>query len=863
MNPALALRACSALALPAATKTPPPPATIGGMTTAQAQTWWAFQPLTSPPSSHPSADLAALLGPASPAAEPRVLLRRLTYDLTGLPPSPAELAEFLADTSPQAYAKLVDRLLASPAYGEKWGRFWLDVVRYADTAGENTDRPLPHAWRYRNWVIDAFNRDLPYDAFVRQQLAGDLLAPLGPPEDAPGNIIATGFLALARRFGHDIDKDIHLTFEDAIDTTGKSFLGLSLGCARCHDHKYDPITARDYYALYGILQSSRFPFTGCEPKPQPKDLVPIPSPASQRATASWEQTLISLQAREQAAEAALLANATAFPASPSLLLAEGALTPGTSQEWTLGTAATPTTLALHKGELLQLSILPQANYGADSTGVDWIIAESGGAQRQWQAARDFLAALAAGGPGTMPAATWQLFDLVPSPRLLTEFIPNAENTPGLMVWRGPEPCPSLCLNPSDQTLKFLTVSLPPRSLALHPGPNGGVALGWECPEDLTVTLHANFHEIDPGGDGIAWKIERRPSLRPALAAQPALLRQLAAARQARQAHAAQAPPTELAFALADAAPSNAALHKKGEPTDPGEEVPRRLPTIFGGTLIPPDAGSGRRQLADALTSGPARHLAARVIANRLWAGHFGVGIVATPNDFGSRGAPPTQPALLEFLAAQLIHANWSLKSLHRLILSTPRYQQQDFPRRRLTAEELRDTLLAVSGTLDPTPGGPHPFPPESSWTFTQHGPFKALYDNTQRSVYQMVQRTQRHPFLALFDGADPNASSPQRSQSTVPTQALYFLNDPFLHAQAQALATRLLAATDAPRARLDLATRLLYSRPPSPEEVALAPSFLTETAAALPQLSPPVRTLESWTAWLRVLLSSNEFLYVD
>ena len=178
---------------------------------------------------------------------------------------------------------MVDRLLASPHYGEQWGRHWLDLVRYADTAGENTDHPLPHAWKYRNWVIAAFKRDMPYDAFVQDQVAGDILAGEGPPASYRDHVVATGFLAIARRFGHDIDKDMYLTHEDVIDTMGKVFLGLTIGCARCHAHKYDPISAEDYYALYGILESTRFSFPGCEPNPKPRDLVPL-KPAS-----VWEQ----------------------------------------------------------------------------------------------------------------------------------------------------------------------------------------------------------------------------------------------------------------------------------------------------------------------------------------------------------------------------------------------------------------------------------------------------------------------------------------------------------------------------------------------------------------------------------------------
>jgi hypothetical protein len=227
---------------------------------------WAFEPVVDP-----GGGIDALMPVSGPPADKRTLIRRATIDLTGLAPSPEEVDAFLADASPDAFDKVVERLLASTAYGEKWGRKWLDLVRYADTAGENSDFPAPHAWRYRNWVLDAFNRDLPYDEFLRQQIAGDLFE--NPSKE---QIIATGYLAVARRFGHDTDKDMHLTYEDVIDTLGKSILGLTIACARCHNHKYDPVTTRDYYALYGILASTRFPFPGCEAKQKPRDLVPLP-----------------------------------------------------------------------------------------------------------------------------------------------------------------------------------------------------------------------------------------------------------------------------------------------------------------------------------------------------------------------------------------------------------------------------------------------------------------------------------------------------------------------------------------------------------------------------------------------------------
>jgi hypothetical protein len=292
-------------------------------------------------------------------------------------------------------------------------------------------------------------------------------------------------------------------------------------------------------------------------------------------------------------------------------------------------------------------------------------------------------------------------------------------------------------------------------------------------------------------------------------------------------------------------------------------VPRKLPDFLGGALIPANAGSGRREVAEWLTRGAARDLTARVMVNRIWQGHFGEGIVSTPNDFGTRGAPPSNLGLLDFLAAEFIRSGWSFKAMHRLLLTSAAWQRADFPRRRLTAEELRDTLLLLGGNLDRTPGGPHPFPPESAWGFTQHNPFKAVYDHNQRSIYLMVQRTQRHPFLALFDAGDPNASTPVRSQSTVPTQALYFLNDPFVHTQAKAMAERLVRAAPDDSARMELAARELYGRPATEEERTLMASFLETTGASIPSLSEPERTIEKWAAWLRVLFGTNELLYVD
>ncbi len=648
------------------------PARIGGTTLEAARKWWAFQPVkrgvvpnstfTNPVDAFIVGRLGDIKLSLSPPADKRTLLRRATYDLTGLPPTAQEADAFLKDDAPEAFSKVVDRLLASPQYGERWGRHWLDLVRYADTAGENSDHPLPHAWRYRNWVIDSFNRDLPYNEFLREQIAGDILAVQGPAEKYAARTVATGFLALARRFDHDCDKSMHLTHEDGIDTLGRAFLGLSIACARCHDHKYDAITARDYYALYGILDSTKFAFPGCEAKQQPRDLVPL-----------------------------------------------------------------------------------------------------------------------------MPSTEW---DRVIKPH-------------------------------QEQVAKF------DADIRANP-PTGAFAR-------------------------VGFAVQRADLVR-------------------------TAPKRAFAFAVVEGKPADARLHLRGDPEKLGDPVPRRWLEVLGGTPITTTTGSGRLDLANWVASRD-NPLTARVMANRIWLHHFGKGLVKTPNDFGTRGITPTHPELLDWLAAEFVEKGWSVKALHRTIMLSAAYQQASgtredsakldanndlywrFDRRRLSAEELRDSLLAASGQLDRKPAESHPFPPESAWGYTQHVPFSTFFETDKRSVYLVGVRNRRHPFLGLFDGADPNATTPQRQTTTVPTQALYFLNDPFFHLQAAQLAA--LAMTKPDAARLDELFRVALQRLPTKKDRDFATAFLDRYATSLTDTPAADRAKVAWAALARILLASNEFLFVE
>jgi len=848
-------------------------AKIGGMNAVEAKTWWAFQPLlkTSAPSAPASASAqidaflnariqSESLQPSAPA-DKRTLLRRATYDLTGLPPSPQEADAFLADSSPDAFTKVVDRLLASPQYGVQWGRHWLDVVRYADTAGENTDRPLIHAWRYRNWVFDALNKDLPYNEFIRFQIAGDLERASAQRAQLNEGIIATGYLAIARRFGHEISKDVHLMHEDLIDNLGKTFLGMTLACARCHDHKYDPISAADYYSLYGIFQSTRFSYPGCEASGKPRDMLPLIAKSEADALMKpWLQK----RAQEDALRTKLASAGKTLKKSfteETALLAAAPIAEGASVAFEQSQKTALDQITVHKGEVLLLTVSPNKNHGADSTLVEWTIRDTTSPERVWSVS-DLVSSLTESNPhpGAQDAAWCFLSITKDGPVFLHQKATSVNGHSDIQKWSIGD-IPSVFVNSSDQQLMVWT-TLPARSFLIHPGPNQPVAVAWVSPMDGTIRVQGRVADAHPSkGDGVAFELQhlRTPGTGTAL---------LELGRNLQIPEAGPAPSIPWAYAVAEAPPVNARLQLRGEPEKPGDEIPRRWLGIFGGQPLSKPTESGRRELGGWISSHP---VAARVMTNRIWQWHFGNGIVRSPNDFGSRGEKPSHPELLEFLASEFVASGYSIKAMHRLIMQSAAYQrssdtsesllQKDpenrllarFSRRRLAAEELRDSLLSVSGQLDLSPGEVHPFPPEDEWKFTQHSPFNAVYEHTKRSAFLMTQRQRRHPFLSLFDGADPNSSTAQRQTTTVPPQALFFLNNPFLHKQAAAFASTLTTIPDDP-SRLRRAFRTLFQREPSATELHHATTFLASY-----RTSPE----DAWNAYSRILLAGNEFSHLD
>jgi uncharacterized protein DUF1553/uncharacterized protein DUF1549/cytochrome c len=753
----------------------------------KAREFWSFQPVKDPSVPKPK-DAAWARSPIDafirakqeekglrPAgdADKRTLIRRATFDLTGLPPMPEEIDAFLGDNSPNAFEKVIDRLLASPAYGERWGRHWLDVVRYADTSGCNSDFPIPDAWRYRNYVIDAFNRDKPYDQFLREQTAGDLL-PHKDDAERREHTIATGYLAISRRFGSQA-KEFHLTLDDAIDNLGKAMLGLSVSCARCHDHKFDPIPNRDYYALYGILDSARYSFPGTEIFKAPKDAVAL-NPSETEALRAYEQELAGIDDKIDKLRAEKRATVNARERARK------------EQE------------AAAKREAAQ-----KANQSA-----------------------------AEQPPKRQDAASTTAATAQPSQPPKQELPSKASQA----VAEAAQPKPPI-----------------------------------RTPEEVDADKFAT--------------LERQKFL------------------------VANPPKIEKAFAVTEGKPHNAHINIKGEPSHPGDLVPRGFLQILGGQTLPEsETGSGRLELAQWITD-PKNPLTARVMVNRIWQQHFGKGIVATPNDFGVRGERPTHPELLDWLASRFIETGWSVKKMHKLIILSHVYQQagefsvlssqfsvknspanapptehwalgtehsertttidpdnkllSGFPRRRLSAEEIRDAMLVTGGNLDLTPGGAHPFPPLKEWNYTQHRQFVAVYETDRRSVYLMQQRIKKHPFLQIFDGADTNATTAIRPISTTPLQALFMMNDPFAHAQAAKFADRLLRERSQDAGRIERAYRLAFGRSATPEEIQLGQDYLRDCAEALKETNVPAdkRAQSAWASYARMLMASNEFLFVD
>ena len=889
--------------------------TTARMSLEQARSFWSFQPLKAHVVPQDTGDRWSR-GPIdafvitqlkkrglSPVADAdrRTLIRRATFDLTGLPPTPSEIDTFLRDESANAFESLVDRLLESKAYGERWGRHWLDVARYSDTAGDGADYPVREAWKYRDWVIDAFNKDKPFDEFVREQIAGDILARNGSAEEYASRVTATGFLAIGKRYGYKASPDYqHLDFADVIDTLGRSLLGLSVGCARCHDHKYDPVSAADYYALYGIMESTQWAFPGGEEPKRPAHFPPLLPP---NEVARLDKEKSENLARMDAEIAELKRERAQF--SPNLLAggvdlgfeAQDAGKPPGKPWFSVGPievtadAQSPFDHVHPKGKLGV-----RIGSGQPTDGLRYVFENGLRAtpEKQMHFTVDFRPVATSRDQGAFRLLLGRGVAqslAVECSATATEFaIRNGAKwetirkiTPG--TWYTLQ----LTIDPATKTYSGIVGTLDDLTVFQdkQTSPNwDGVAdcficdafghvAGAACARDLD---NVGLQETAFGAPGTGPVTPRtvNPAAKQQFAKLDAKIKILTARRQSVSTQAAY----PVAYGVAEGSAINARLQQRGEPHRLGDEVPRRNLEILGGDVVPDGSGSGRLELANWITRST-NPLTARVFVNRVWQWHFGQGLVATPSDFGSRGERPTHPELLDWLAAEFIASEWSVKFMHRLIMNSRTYQLASvdneanlaadpgnrwhwrYSRRSLNAESIRDAMLAVSGRLDRNVPQSHPFPDVNTWGFTIHKPFHAVYESNHRSVYLMVQRNRRHPYMALFDAADPNQSVAARQPTTTPTQTLFLMNSPFVHAQAEGFARRIAAVSGDDLAKTLWAFETAHGRVPADAVVQDAVAFVAAYREKLADKDNKEQDIAPWSALARVLLTSNAFLYVD
>lgn len=769
-----------------------------------AATHWAFQSvvrpkvpaITTPPSSINNpidrfvlAQLQKEGLKLNPMADRRVLIRRATFDLHGLPPTPEEIESFIHDPDPDSYFKLIDRLLASPRYGERWGRHWLDVARYADNKGYVffEGKEYPWAWTYRDYVIAAFNADKPFDRFVMEQLAADLLCPNDDKAQA-----ALGFLTVGGHFMNNT----HDIIDDRIDVVTRGLMGLTVTCARCHDHKFDPVPSADYYSLYGVFRSSTEPnvppLVGEVPEDEKCSIYDEELKLREKKLIDFitaKHTALVNGARTRAAEYLLAANAARNqpPADDFMLLADpGDLNPNMITRWRQYLADTrkqhdPVWLHWHA-----LADLPEAGFAEKA-------ADALKGLRGNRLVREALAET----PKSMKEAAAKYG------KLLT-YIDKK--------WK----------EASAKGAKQLEDS---EAEAIR-----RVLYGADSPADAPLALDWGFLSLFPDR---ATQGEYEKLLRS--------LENWLGKGSAR------------AMVLHDAErPYDPRIFERGNPGRPGEPVPRQSPRIVNPARKPFGEESGRLTLAREIVSRD-NPLTARVFVNRVWMHHFGNGLVGTPSDFGLRGDAPTHPELLDWLAAEFA-GDWSIKRLHKLIMTSSVYMQSSLDRpeaamidpenrllwkqnrQRLEFEPLHDAVLAVSGQLDFKVGGP---------------PGRLFGGNRRRAVYGYVDRLEFPSLLTTFDVPNPAGSIPQRTSTTVAPQALFLMNGLFARDAAKKLIAlpSIQKLTDA-NERLDRLYLIVYGRKPGTDERKLALAFIAKGS-------------DRWIDLGHGLMMSNEFAFVD
>ncbi len=734
----------------------------------------------------------------APPAERLSWLRRVTFDLTGLPPTPAAIERFLSDTRDDALERVVAELLKSPRYGERWGQHWLDVVRYADTDGCEVNTPRPNAWPYRDYVIHAFNQDTPYDQFIREQLAGDMLG-----KDAATGFLVTAAALLPGQIGQD-DQSKRLARQDElaeiIINTGEAFLGLSIGCARCHDHKFDAISHRDYYALQAFFSGVKYGERPIQSAESQSKLAAAESLRSQ--IAALEQQLTAKQASQSTVTTNAKLNELAFTPRPAKFI-----------RFTIHDANRHPALGLIEPCIDEFEIFA-----------------SGEARQN--------VALAAHGT-TVTASGSRTSDIHRLEHIHDGLYGNSRSWMSDKAGQG-----------------WVQFELPEvtdiTSIAWSRDRDGQL-------DDRVPTLFSL--EVGEASDHLQHVAGITTN-------QATELQSLLETQAKLEAELAEMSKVPMVFAGQFSLPEPTFLLSRGDPEQPLEEVvPAVLSALDNVTLASDSSDVERRQTLAEWIASPENPLTARVMVNRVWQWHFGVGLVETASDFGRSGHQPTHPELLDWLAQEFIESGWSIKHLHRIMVLSATYRQSSridpraeeidadvrllwrYPPRRLEAETIRDTMLAVSGRLNLQIGGPgfdlfqsrgglSGFPPVESFSG----------DGLKRMVYAHKIRMEREAVFGAFDCPDAGQSTARRRQSTTPIQALNLFNSHFTIEEAEALRQRVeqLEPNDVNR-QIALTYQLALGREPNHDEIADA--------------APVVRT-HGLATLCRAIFNSNEFLFL-
>jgi len=878
-------------------------------------TWWAYQPLNvarlaestgfdMPDSETPATAIDEFIRARlvehdldlNPPADRRSLIRRATYDLIGLPPTPEEVNAFLNDPDPQAYEKLIDRLLASPHYGERWGRHWLDVVRFGESNGFERNFVINDLWPFRDYVIRSLNQDKPFDQFIREHIAGDVFG-----KDHPQVAVGTAFL-VAGPYDDVRNQDLVQaaqiranTLDEIINATGEAFLGMTLGCARCHDHKFDPITQEDYYGLYATFSGIRH------------GSIALATPQVQKKRAT---TLKPLNERKTEIEKALVVRDAAILKRAREKLAAYKATWTREPVDRTGTEDrfTPVMAKFVRLVCEAQDVNPNSatGYGIDEFEI-WSapsadpFSESNSRNRESKSQKTTNVALAShGGRATGQA------------RIIEDF-PGAY---GAHLAIDGKTGARFLATGSELTIELAQPTMIDRVLFSS-------ARNETTPEQRKFTFVAEYR-IEVSIDGKTWQEvsssqDRKPIPRPAFVnhrllrletndrdreAKQRLKQQLAVVNR-EIANVPALPTVWIGQRVGADAQGPFHVFLGGSPQQKGDEIVPASLSVFGDAVDrssevssrPPDSVSHatinhsasqtsapgdfvyrlnpevpesvrRQALADWIVH-PDNPLTPRVLANRLWHYHFGTGIVDTPSDFGYMGGRPTHPELLDYLAVQLQANDWRIKPMHRMIMLSDTYRQSSaprdeasridgdarllwrFPPRRLSAEEIRDTVLMVAGKLNTTPGGPgfrlYHFMQDNVCTYVpldKHGE-----DTYRRAIYHQNARASVVDLMTEYDQPDCTFSAPKRAETTTPLQALTMLNHSFTLDMARALADRLeQAAGGDPQAQIRQAYQLCYARQPTTEERRACHELQKE---------------HGLTALCRVLLNTSELIYIQ